>query len=175
MILACDPSTTRFGIAFGGPADGKPKAFTVKLPGADEHVFDRTLGNAADTVALYCRTQQVKIVAIEAPIIAYGPNADRTAHTMASLMQLTGAVRAAAQRSGCSVLMAASSTVRKMFVGHGRPEDPKRAVMARCKLLGWQFEDDNSADAAATWAWAMSVNYPQWAPNATPLFARGVA
>lgn len=171
MILAADPSCTRFGLALGGPENGKPRAWTVRLPGADDHVLDRTLGNAADTVSLLCRTSGVKIVAIEAPIVI----ADRSAHTMVALMQLSGAVRAAAHRAGCKVMMVASSTVRKHFVGHGRPENPKQAVMDRCRLLGWEFQDDNSADAAAVWCHAMSITYPKWAPNGTPLFAGAAA
>lgn len=171
MILACDPSTRRFGLAIGGPENGKPRAFTLALPGADELVFDRTLGNAYDTVSLQCRNSGVKIVAIEAPIII----SERSAHTMTALMQLTGAVRAAAQRAGCKTMLVASSTVRKHFIGHGRHPDPKRAVMDRCRLLGWEVSDDNAADAAATWAYAMSITYPQWSPKSTPLFRERVA
>lgn len=171
MILAADPSTTRFGLALGGPDNGKPRAWTIKLPGAADNVLDRTLGNAADTIALQCRFSKVTLVAIEEPIIID----DRSAHTMKSLMQLTGAIRAAAHRSGCRVMLVHSSTVRRHFVGHGFPHNPKQAVMDRCRLLNWEFTDDNSADAAALWCYAMSITFPKWAPNGTPLFAGGAA
>lgn len=168
MILATDPSTTRFGLAIGGPNDGKPRAWTIKLPGADDHVFDRCLGSVYETISTTCRSFCVEIVAIEAPLIQkmQGSNA----HTLAALVEVSGVIRAAAQRAGCKTLRIGSSTVRKMFVGRGFPDDPKQAVMQRCRLLGWDFSDDNAADAAATWAWAMSVTYPRWAPKSTPLF-----
>lgn len=173
MILACDPSCTAFGFALGGPEDAKPRAWTLKLPGADPYVLDKTFATAMDTVGLLCRSQKVTICAIEAPIIVM--SRDSAAHTLAALVGLSAVVRAAAHRAGARVLLAASSTVRKHFVGHGRPDNPKRAVMDRCRLLGWDFTDDNAADAAATWCWAMSVSYPKWVPNGTPLFAGALA
>lgn len=167
-VVGLDPSTTAFGVACGGERDGSPRAFTWKLGGAEDHVFDRTLSVAfgsAYELFLACKATDAFI---EAPIIV----SDRSAHTMMALVQLAGAVRAAAARAGVRTHMVASSTVRKFFCGHGRPENPKCAVQERCKLLGWPVSDDNSADAAATWAYGMAKVCPRWAPKSTVLFGR---
>ena len=47
--------------------------------------------------------------------------------------------------------------VRKHFLGVSRPSDPKKAVVARCHLLGLMPKnerDDNKADAIAMHVWA---------------------
>lgn len=169
-VAAFDPSTTKFGVAFGTERDGKPRTIVWQLPGADELVFDRTLGIVLDSVTSLLSVANVKLVAIEAPIIV----AARSAHTMVALMQLAGVVRAASHKAGARVHMVASSTVRKHFVNHGRPDDPKRAVMERCRVLGWDVANNDAADAAATWSWLMSKSFPRWSPKSTPLFAEKV-
>ena len=49
----------------------------------------------------------------------------------------------------------AISTWRKMFLGHGRPKDPKPLAIKTCQTLGWKIDgDDNRADACGVWAHA---------------------
>lgn len=169
MLIAFDPSTVRFGVALGKPEDAAPKSLVWRLPGADAIVIDRMLAGVADSITSLCKVVKPTHVVIEAPIVTF----DRSAHTMIALMQLTGVARAMAKRGGAEIIMVASQTVRKHFVGAGRPENPKRAVIERCRLLGWEPEDDNAADAMATWCWGMSSLFPGWAPKGTPLFASG--
>lgn len=175
MLLAIDASTTATGFAFGTQNDGVPKGGVWRLPGAADHVFDITLARLGRSISELCKMLKVEHVAIETPIIAMGAN--NAAHTMAALLQLTGAVRMAAGMAGASVRMCAISSVRKTFVGQGNLKSAaaKAAVQARCKLLGWPFQDDNQADANAVWCHAMSLQYPAWAPRATPLFGRAAA
>lgn len=86
--------------------------------------------------------------------------------------------QAAGARANCRVHTCAVSTVRKHFVGTGnlKRDEAKRAVMDRCRLLGWPIangegrDDDNRADANAVWAYSMALTFPTWAPNGTPLF-----
>ncbi len=167
MLIALDASTVKTGFAFGGPDDGAPKGGVWRGLGADEMVFDRTLAGYSESLSLLIRATKAKRVLIEAPMMI----SDRSAHTAMALIQLTGALRASAHRAGTIVSLVAVQTVRKHFVGNGRPEYPKRAVQDRCKQLGWGVEDDNAADAAALWSYGMSLYYPSWAPRATPLFA----
>lgn len=165
-LLGLDLGTRKLGFALGGP-DRAPKSGVVSLPGADDHTLPRTLSIAAETVASLCRVSGAKCVVIEAPIVI----PERSAHTMLSLVQLTGAVRSVVYRAGCSERLVPPQTVRKFFVGHGRPDNPKQAIMERCRLLGWSPEDDNAGDALAAWAWGMATLCPKWAPKSTPLFA----
>jgi len=168
-VVGMDPSTTKFGIACGGERDPRPRSFVWKLPGADEHQFDRTLSIAFTSAYELLMATKATDAFIEAPIII----SDRSAHTMVALMQLCGAVRAAATRAGCRVHMVASSTVRKHFIqaGNLKSVEAKRAVMRRCELLGYEITDDNSADACAVWNYGISLVCPKWSPQGTPLFA----
>lgn len=167
MLLALDLSTVKTGFAFGGESDHSPRTGVWSLPGADESVFDQTLARLADSVSSLAAMIKPKHVFIEAPLVIM----DRSAHTMVALMQLTGAARSAATRAGGKVALIASQTVRRHFVGSSRPENPKQVVMERCRLLGWSVQDDNAADAAATWCYGMSLKFPKWSPQGTPLFA----
>lgn len=169
MLLALDIASLT-GWALGGPADGAPRTGTWLLHGLDDYGLDRSLATLHETVREFCRCHAVEIVAIEAPMTPQG----RSAHTATALISLVAVARAAVQRHGARLRLVHVQTVRKHFVGQGRPDNPKQAVMDRCRLLGWQFEDDNAADAAALWAYAMSLHYPKWSPQSTPLF-RGAA
>lgn len=155
------------GWALGGPANGAPRTGTWQLHGLDDWGLDRSLATLHETVREFCRCHSVEIVAIEAPMMLQG----RSAHTALALISLVAVARAAAQRHGAQLRLVHVQTVRKFFVGQGRPDNPKQAVMERCRLLNWAFEDDNAADAAALWAYAMSVSYPKWSPKSTPMFA----
>lgn len=170
MILACDPSTTRFGIAIGGEADGAPRTMVLKGPGADEMRFDAFLLSVFETISSLASLSRATRCVMEAPLMLN----DRSAHTAMALIQLTGAVRTAAAKAGCINTLVAVSTVRKHFVQRGNMKsvEAKRAVMDRCRLLGWQVEDDNAADSAAVWSWGMSTFFPRWSPKSTPLFGR---
>ena len=168
-VVGFDPSTTRFGVACGGERDSKPTSFVWPLPGAEPHVFDRTLSvafSSASELLLACKATDVFI---EAPIII----AASSTHTMMSLIQLVGAVRAAAARAGVRSHMVATSTVRKHFIQQGnlKSAEAKRAVMDRCRLLGYAITDDNSADACAVWNYGISLVCPKWSPQGTPMFA----
>lgn len=170
MLLGLDIAT-KTGFAFGGTADGAPRTGVWRLPGLDANTIDRSLSALHESVRQLCGAAGVEIVAIEAPLQIDS----RSARTALGLISLCAVARAAAHRHGAQVRMVHVQSVRKHFVGNGRPANPKQAVMDRCDLLGWKFEDDNAADAAAVWAYGMSVSYPKWSPRGTPLFGRAAA
>lgn len=165
MLIAVDPNSKATGFSFGGPGDGAPRGGVWTLPGADEHVFDRTLRLAGDSLTELARMVKAKHVVIEAPLLLI----DRYHSTdaAAALIQMTGALRGAADRAGCRVTLIAVSTVRKAFIGNGRlpGAEAKAAVQRQCRLLGWSYADDNVADAHAIWMWAMSNFHPTWSPS----------
>jgi len=168
-VVGFDPSTSRFGVACGGERDPRPRSFVWKLPGADPHVFDRTLSIAfTSTYELLMATRATDLF-VEMPIIVN----DSSTHTMMALIQLVGAIRAAAAKAGVRVHMVATSTIRKHFIGVGnlKTKEAKPAVMRRCELLGYEITDDNSADACAVWNYGISLVCPKWSPQGTPLFA----
>lgn len=62
-------------------------------------------------------------------------------------------------------------TVRKTFVGHGRPSNGKKAVQDHCRTLGWSTENTDESDACAVWYHAKSVNDKSFRPETgTALF-----
>lgn len=168
MLLGLDLSTRATGFAFGDEKCGKPTSGAWKMPGAADDVLDRTLGGIFESISTLCKVAKVTRVVIEAPIMI----ANRSSHTAMALIQLTGAARAAAHLAGASVRLVPVQTVRKHFIGKGRPDNPKLATMERCRLLGWPVDSDDAADAVAAWAWGVSTYYPRWSPNSTPLFAK---
>lgn len=174
MLLAIDASTCATGFCFGGPQDAAPRGGIWQLPGADESVFDRTLSQAAESVALTAHSIKAEWVAIEAPL--YVIDRFHSAAAASALIQLTGAIRAAAHRAGCKVMLVSVQSARKHFIGTARlpGHEAKQAVMKQCRLLGWQFKGDhNLADSMAVWSFGMALRYPAWAARATPLFAAG--
>jgi Holliday junction resolvasome RuvABC endonuclease subunit len=166
MLLAIDASTSATGYAFGTEKDGAPRCGLWKLPGGADLVFDRTLAIISESVSQLCNLIKPNSVVIEAPLLLV--DSEHSAYTTGLLVQLTGAVRAAAARAGATTSLAAVSTVRKTFIGErgiGRAE-AKRKVMERCRMLGWDHHgSDDIADAMATWYHAMATRYPKWKPG----------
>ena len=171
MLIGIDGSSVRTGFAVGGEQSERPRTGVWELPGAADHVFDRTLGVAAQSLAALIRLTGAKAVCVESPImVSSGSNA----HSIAALLQLYGAFRSVIHQCGARFIPAHSATVRKFFVGNGalKSAEAKDAVMRRCEQLGWDFSGHDAADAAATWAYGMSIVYPAWSPLSTPLFGR---
>jgi hypothetical protein len=72
--------------------------------------------------------------------------------TISLLHRLIGGVETLCGPYGVRCVAANVQTVRKHFLGVARPPDPKKAVIARCHLLGLMpktSKDDNQADALA--------------------------
>lgn len=171
MLIAIDASTRSTGFAFGGPRDGSPRGGCWSLPGADEAVFDMTLARVTESVSELCRMIKAEHMMIEAPLLLVDQH--HAAATAMALIQLTGAIRAAAKRAGAKVHLASVQTVRKHFIGtaHLKRAEAKAAVMERCRLLGWPCMNDDQGDANAVWAYGISLLYPKAAAAFTPLFA----
>lgn len=171
MLVAIDASTRSTGFAFGGQGDGRPRGGCWDLPGCDEQVFDVTLARITGSVSELCRMVKAEHVMIEAPLLLV--DREHSSATAMALIQLTGAVRAAAKRAGAKIHLASVQTVRKHFIGsaHLKRAEAKAAVMARCRQLGWPCINDDQGDANAVWAYGMALIYPKWAPQTGPLFA----
>jgi Holliday junction resolvasome RuvABC endonuclease subunit len=170
MILGVDASAVATGYAFGGPQDAMPRGGVWKTPGCDEHLFDRTLGMLASSVIAQSQVIKPKAIYLEAPFAKI--DREHSEATAIALMQITGAVRAAANMARIKIHLCSVFNVRKFFIGTGflSRDEAKPRVMAKCKALGWSFADDNEADAKATWAYGMWRENPHWLPNQPLLF-----
>jgi Holliday junction resolvasome RuvABC endonuclease subunit len=155
-ILAFDIARNT-GIAVGS-TDGEPVAWSVNLGKSHEARFSKALQLTASLIIKH----QPDLIAIEDVV-----GRAKTPHVNVGIV---ACVRGVACNRGIPVLMCPVQTVRKHFVGRAYTakdfpgltankarEAIKAQVMGRCALLGWSVPDDDAADAAAIWDYAMAT------------------
>jgi hypothetical protein len=147
------------GFAAGRPGE-IPRSFTVTLstPRAGLAV------QASNLIAFLdreLREDRPALVAKEAPFSLAAFSDHRVAEAVVrSAYGLHCIIEAVCQRFGIPCHEAAESTITKHFTGrgrHGGRAARKRAIVARCKLLGYvpaDCADEDRCDALAVWSWA---------------------
>lgn len=169
-ILALDLAR-RMGWSYGTPGT-LPRHGSVTLgpPGSD---ID-TIGAAfVRWLTDFKKLNPVDVLYVEAPVSASHMAGKTNATTLLNLYGLYALSVVIGKMAGIGKRRIASvQHVRKHFLGTARPADKKKAVIARCRQLGWQPEDDNAADALALWDFACAVEAPGVAIATAPLFAR---
>lgn len=188
-VLALDIATNT-GVAVGD-SGGTPKAWSVslneglalKIPGEtpQEKKFRMDNGRFSNALRLthgLIETHKPDFVAIEAAVGG--------AKASFYLVMLVGCVRGCATNRGVKCETFNIGSVRKHFLGKAyttrdfpelRPakakERIKGLVMDRCRLLGWEVEDDDSADACATWDYACATKVQSYQAPALGGLLRG--
>ena len=172
LIWALDLATvTGFAV---GRVDDKPEAWTIRLAPTGSVPDDLFAGAYAwwrDTLE---RRPKPDILAIEEllpPIARRGSTSTGAQHRLAGLH---GIIRGLARAAGIPEIMGVNvNAVRSHFIQarYLRRDEAKRAVMVRCKMLGWTATDNNMGDALALWSYAQSLINPATALAVTPLFA----
>lgn len=174
MLLSLDINSRATGFAFGDEKSSCPRGGTWSTPGcADDDRMNRTLAALYNSISELSKVIHPQIVLFEAPFNPQAKEKGETTHqTVVNLFRLEAVARTAGVNTGARIVKPiAVQTWRKTFTGHGRPENPKEATQARCRLLGWKYGSEDEADAIGLWAHGMSVYFPRWAPKATPLFS----
>ncbi len=148
-ILALDISQKATGVAIGN-GDRRPRTltqgFTADRPGAVGLAYAKWL-------RVLLIEERPDLVAFEAALVLTGPQAGTA--IMRLLMGLAYTTEVVCEGVSIPYQTVAISTWRKMFLGHGRPDDPKRAAIDACYKQGWDVEGDhNQADACGVWVWA---------------------
>ncbi len=148
-ILALDISKKATGVAIGD-GEGPPRTFSQGFKG------ERPCAVGA-AYAKWLRTLLVEerpaLVAFEKPLILSGPRAGTA--VMVILTGLAFATGMVCEIAGIRYHDVAISTWRKLFLGTGRPKNPKLDAINACQALGWDVgDDDNQADACGVWFWA---------------------
>lgn len=170
-FLALDVATIT-GVAVGEPG-GTPVAWSVDLgkKKSEDDRFAAALRMTHDLITKHTPTH----IAVEAPV--GGP---KTSHYLVGLLAcIRGTVRA----RGLPLEVCAISAIRKHFIGRNlqvrdypglKPAHAKAQikgeVMARCRLLGWEPEDDNAADALALLDFALAKHKAHQSVPAGGLF-----
>ena len=175
-VLALDLSGRATGACYG--AGGTiPHCVTLfqELDGDDYGPVGSAL--SAFMVGLI-RTYKISHVAFESPWVPMGArgNRERSGMTPVRIIRLGCGMAFLAETvatdQGCTRSEVEPSVWRKHFLGTGRPEDPKQAVMERCRLLGWPAKNHNEGDAAGIWAYTQALIDPRFAYATTALFGR---
>lgn len=154
---------TQCGYAIGAPGE-TPIHGSASLRSSSTHAGAK-MCVLIDWLAPHIEEHRPVRIIYEAPLLMMPKSDDRgsggNAATMENLIGMAKMVDMLACRWDVPVVKTASSTVRKFFVGHGRPKDPKMAVVNECIRRGWNPRDDNDADALATLAYAHDLYFPQ--------------
>lgn len=155
-VLALDTST-RTGWAHCTSHFDQPAYGTLLLPGWHRDVVGQSYAKLFDFVVEKIVVADITHIIIERPLTVHAHAGDKAknADLAAALLGFVAVAECAAVRAGKVCVIESPATIRKHFVGSGRPPDPKTAVMAQCSRLGWRVMDDNQADALATWDYAV--------------------
>jgi crossover junction endodeoxyribonuclease RuvC len=115
-----------------------------------------------------------EMVIWESPLPTSFRQGRSTVDTTSLLYGLPAVVGTVAYLGGVyNIRKADTKDVRLHFIGC----NPKRAkakpmVKRQCRAMGWEVDDDNEADALATWHYMCSLLEPKLALRPTPLFGR---
>jgi hypothetical protein len=168
LIMALDIAT-KLGFCIGRAGE-KPRVGSVRLK-SPNHPPSR----ACRQLGIWLRDQfsfeRPELVIIEAPVnigamIDWKKDGEKptfrsTPETISLLHRLVGGAETICGPYGVRCVDANVQTVRKHFIGRARVENPKQAVLERCKLLGYverDFADTDAADAIALWDWACATH-----------------
>lgn len=168
MLIALDINSKITGYAFGGPADGKPRAACWQMSGGED--LPRACGSLYASIIDLSKVLHPQYVVIEAPL----QMGQRSAHTALVLMALYGAACAAGKNAGARVVPVAVSTWRKHFIEKGglKSDEAKALTLDRCRILGWPATNHDEGDSCGIWSWGMAKFYRHWAPKSVPLFGK---
>lgn len=176
-ILALDIATT-VGIAVG-EAGGEPTAWakTLGKRGDEDLLFSQSLVLMSELIAEH-----------EPDLIAYegAVGGDRTSHYLVGII---ACMRGCAANRGVRVVGCNIGAIRKHFIGRhitssdyphlakGKAKsfarkEAKRLVQARCKMLGWNADCEDSADGCAVWDFACAKEGAQVQPGGGLFHAR---
>lgn len=142
---------TKTGWCDGIP-DARPESGTMKLGrtnASDAEVF----GNLMAWLGARLSDRRYARVVYEAPV-GPGMKGKTQYKTARRLGGLCSIVEGVCHLTGHPVYQASASSIRKAVLGNGRPENPKEAVIAHVRHLGFEPQDDNEADAIAGWHYA---------------------
>ena len=164
-MLAADVATVT-GVAFDGP-NGRPLGATYRVPTGGHDLGAAGLafsGWLYDLISL----QEPELLAVEAPILGKSGGKVFTSELLIGLAFMAAVV---AKSHGIRFVRANVQSVRRHFVGQGRPPNAKQAVVDRCRLLHWEPANHNEADAMAAWHWAKATHDRGFHEVGTPMFA----
>jgi len=144
-VLALD-TATKTGLAFG-EVGHKPRSWSVDL---GKVPWERRFSKTLRMVRQVCTELHPDLVVVEQ--FVGGPKAN------VNLVGLVACALGEADRMGIATVTYYPASVRKHFLGGIRGAGKiKDQVYARCKMLGWDVDDLDAADALALWDYACAM------------------
>jgi hypothetical protein len=171
MIVAGLDIATHTGACLGEPGQ-TPEFFTRDLGQGRSH--DLRFSNAMRLAHELISERGVTFIGIEAPVQA--KHHKRSQNEL--LMGLIANVRGWAALKGIECQVFEIGAIDKSFLNQGgfKRADRKRAILTRCKSLGWTPETQDEADAGSVFFHACATKSRSFAIHNTPLFqGRGAA
>jgi len=171
-ILAIDLATTA-GYARGKLGDAAPLCGSIAFGRTDRGMTNAVFADALRWITDIISDAPPDIVIIEQMLPPEAMQGRTSRAVRDRLAGLHGIVRAAAHKHGVGEISEASvGDVRAHFIGQRglKRYDAKRAVISRCRQLGWDVANDNEADACALWSFACGLLDPSAALRTSPLF-----
>lgn len=151
-ILSLDIATN-MGWCRGEPV-GKPVYGSIRLAktgASDAEVAASAIKWMAEQLKIF----KPRMIVYEAAIPPRRKDGQTNFSTSKRLLGLPFLIEGVAYLSGVyNVKTGHVMSARKVFLGKGKPENPKAAVLARCRELGYSPPDDDAADAICLWHYA---------------------
>ena len=146
---------SKCGVAEGLVGAAVPTIYCERFARPDERI-EAGLRRAGNWMAARIQLSRPRAVYIEAPLSS-GVWGKTNSNTTLLLQSLWAALATVCGIANVPCRRGNVQTIRKFFVGEGRPDDPKDRVMEVCQRLGWKPKNYDEADAAAGWYWACSL------------------
>lgn len=167
-VLALDLASVS-GWAVGEPG-GEPMHGSIRFASkgaSHEAIF----ANAFRWTSSLLLEHAPKLIVWEAPLAGF-KGGKTTNDVTTVLFGLPAVVGAAAYLRGIfDIRKADTRDIRNHFIGcNPKRAEAKPMVVRQCRAMGWDVEDDNEADALATWSYMCALLDPKLALRVTPLF-----
>lgn len=151
-LLAADLSFKSAGIACGGAGASPWSTVISSGRGARAENFH----HFRTEIRKHIINARPEMVVFERPFLA--SNAGSNPETLRVMVGLSAIVEEIAAAYKLPAHDVAPMTWRKMFLGNGRPKNPKGEALRMCDLLGWYHGGvHDRAEAMGIWGWG------QWA------------
>jgi hypothetical protein len=173
-VLALDLAS-QSGFAVGDVGSKlRPISGTVRFaPQGASH--EAIFASALQWMSEMCRLHEPTTICWEAPLATSFSRGKTTVTVTTILYGIPAVIGAVAYLKGIyDIRKASTKDVRNHFIGcNPKRVEAKKLTMRQCRAHGWHVNDDNEADALATWSYMCSLIDPTLAIMPSPLFLHG--
>lgn len=179
-ILFFDLSQSGTGVAWDDPRDpGRPISDVWRLPRAggdkeDGYEYGQMFATLHERMDMKIAEVRPEMGGFEQPMqIGGGHSTKKTPqHTIRILHGLAAYCEGTFYEHKIPCRDIHLNKLKKHFTGDAYAD--KGQMIARCKQLGWQVQDDNAADACAGWSYLKALYERGWQPSSAMFIGRRI-